>query len=65
MRRFGEIHENREVERNLTYVNQESDVTNNVTNNGKKVPSNTELKAAIADYFRKLAEVNNENEVAK
>ena len=53
--RFREIHENREVERDLTYVNQESDVTNN-----KKVPSNAELRAAVADYFRRLAEVNNE-----
>lgn len=26
---FREVRENREVERNLTYVNQESDVTNN------------------------------------
>lgn len=54
--RFREIHENHEVERNLTYTNQRNDTTN--------VPSNRELKAAIADYFRRLAETNNEMEAS-
>lgn len=54
--RFREIHENHEVERNLTYTNQRNDTTN--------VPSNRELKAAIADYFRRLAETNNKMEAS-
>ena len=56
MRRFGEIHENHEVERNLTYTNQRNDTSNNV-------PSNAELRAAVADYFRRLAEANEKKEV--
>lgn len=55
MRRF-EIRENHEVERNLTYTNQRNDTSNNV-------PTNAELRAAVANYFRRLAEANEKKEV--
>ena len=61
MRRFGEItSENREVERNLTYINQRRSEIND-----KKVPTNSELRAAVTNYFRRLAEANEEEAIAK
>lgn len=67
MRMFREVRENREVERNLTYVNQESDVTNNENGSAsdKEAISNAEFRARALEYFKRLAEATTDEERSK